>query len=488
LNADRVAQRFAERPGFALASYGEVGLPFFRVQVRALVLEKKPVGPFAEFTLRAVANGITQLPQIGEFLGLDQVVLEQTVADLLAAGDLSLRAASGVTPSSLQLTEKGRRTLAEADQVQPAEHLLEIDFDALLRKPYLYVDGLVTPRELRERGAREIPPSPSRRPEVGDIDIVALRRIVQEYAERRQIRADLLGVTSLGERHSYFLPAVLLVYQSLHSADVQVGFAMSGRISPEHEAAFAHARLRKRFVLGGEGGPSAEEVAAQLLGKDLVEKADRGDVLRLQGVIANALAVSEGQEVDPALAAEAAVAEEQLRALPVRPLETYEHPKYLRDALATSSQRLLIISPWLRRAVVDRQFVADLERLLSQNVDVYIGWGISKTEMERDADASVRADLDRLAARHQNFRFVWLGDTHAKVLLSDDRFVIVGSFNWLSFQGDPGKTFRDERGMFVAIPLVIEEQFNLLAARFSSTVAAAPAAVPPPAARRVFSP
>jgi phosphatidylserine/phosphatidylglycerophosphate/cardiolipin synthase-like enzyme len=294
-------------------------------------------------------------------------------------------------------------------------------------------------------------------------------------------------VTSLGERHSYFLPAVLLVYQSVHSADVQVGFAMNGRISPEHEAAFAHARLRKRFVLGGEGGPSAEEVAAQLLGKDLVEKADRSDVLRLQGVIANALPVSEGQEVDPALAAEAAVAEEQLRALAVRPLETYEHPTYLRDALASSKRRLLIISPWLRRAVVDRQFVADLERLLSQNVDVYIGWGISKTEMDRDADASVRADLDRLAARHQNFHFLWLGDTHAKVLLCDDRFVIVGSFNWLSFQGDPSKTFRDERGMFVSIPNVIEEQFKVLAARFSApATVAAPVQAPP--GRRVFSP
>jgi hypothetical protein len=487
LNADQVAQRFADRAGFALASYGEVGLPFFRVQVRALVLEKKPVGPFAEFTLRAVANGIAHLPQIGEFLGLDQAVLEQTVADLLTSGELSLRAAAGLAPSSLQLTEKGKRTLAEANQVQPAEHLLEIDFDALLRRPYLYVDGLLSPRELRERGAREIPPSPSRRPEVGDIDIVALRRIVQEYAERRQIRADLLGVTSLGERHSHFLPAVLLVYQSLHSADVQVGFAINGRVSPEHEAAFAHARLRKRFVLGAEGGPSAEEVAAQLLGNDLVEKADRGGVLRLQGVIADALPVSEGQEVDPDLAAAAAAAEEQLRALQVRPLETYEHPKYLRDALATSKRRLLIISPWLRRAVVDQQFVRELELLLSQNVDVYIGWGISKTEMDRDADASVRADLDRLAARHQNFHFLWLGDTHAKVLLCDDRFVIVGSFNWLSFQGDPGKTFRDERGMFVAIPNVIEEQFKVLAARFNSLATVAPP-VQPPAGRRVFSP
>lgn len=40
---------------------------------------------------------------------------------------------------------------------------------------------------------------------------------------------------------------------------------------------------------------------------------------------------------------------------------------------------------------------------------------------------------------------VKLGDTHAKVLISDSSWAIVTSFNWLSFKGSRKLEFRDER-------------------------------------------
>jgi phosphatidylserine/phosphatidylglycerophosphate/cardiolipin synthase-like enzyme len=46
-------------------------------------------------------------------------------------------------------------------------------------------------------------------------------------------------------------------------------------------------------------------------------------------------------------------------------------------------------------------------------------------------------DLKQLADRHKNFRFVYVGNTHRKTLVSDDSFAVVTSFNWLSFKGDP---------------------------------------------------
>lgn len=467
MNTDRIAQRFAQRPGFTLVSYGEVGLPFFRIRLRALLLERKRVGPFQEFVLRVVASGVSQLTDISRLLGLDKIVLEQTVADLLAANDLAVLAREGNVPG-LDLTQKGRRTLSEAEAVQPAEQEIEIDFDGLLRKPYLFVDGLLTPRQLRQMHAREIPPSPSRPPEVGDIEVPALQRIVREFAERRQAKADLLGVARIEQRTSYFLPAVLLVYESVQGTDVQVGLVVNDRLSPEHEAAFAKARLRKRFALGSEGGQHAEDVAAELLGQSVIASGDRGLVLRLHHEIAEALPMDDESESepDPEKAAMAAGAERQLSAISVRPLETFEHPAFLRKALTGAKRRLLILSPWLRPAVVDAEFVKQLGTLLGRGVEVYIGWGISKFEFERDADAAVQKELDRLAERHNNFHFKRLGDTHAKVLLCDDQFVIVGSFNWLSFRGDPGRTFRDERSMLVTVPDVIEQQFNALVPRF----------------------
>ena len=48
----------------------------------------------------------------------------------------------------------------------------------------------------------------------------------------------------------------------------------------------------------------------------------------------------------------------------------------------------------------------------------------------------------------------------------DNKFVVQSSFNWLSFRGDPNKTFRDEAGVYITIPEYIEELFNRYAPRF----------------------
>lgn len=92
---------------------------------------------------------------------------------------------------------------------------------------------------------------------------------------------------------------------------------------------------------------------------------------------------------------------------------------------------------------------------------------MSASETDRpDADPEALADLERLVRRHPSFHLKRLGRTHAKVLLSDRRYVIVTSFNWLSFRGDPKRTFRDERGTLVALPEYVDGQFNDWRARF----------------------
>ena len=122
---------------------------------------------------------------------------------------------------------------------------------------------------------------------------------------------------------------------------------------------------------------------------------------------------------------------------PVKAIETFEHPGYLQDALNKSGRRLIIVSPWLRAAVIDRAFMSKLENLLDGGVEVHIGWGISSSEQEEpNADRSVLRRLEELGTRFRSLNVCRLGNTHSKVLISDDRYVIVTSFNWLSFRGD----------------------------------------------------
>jgi phosphatidylserine/phosphatidylglycerophosphate/cardiolipin synthase-like enzyme len=132
----------------------------------------------------------------------------------------------------------------------------------------------------------------------------------------------------------------------------------------------------------------------------------------------------------------------------------HEHPAYLKKALLSAKQRLVIISPWIRDSVIDWGFVSSLEALLRNGVEVSIGYGIAEADGPKknsaqdkpDITPGAERDLKELAKRYANFNFVYVGNTHRKSLVCDDNFAIITSFNWLSFKGDSRGKPRDERG------------------------------------------
>ena len=458
MSAEAVAQKFGQvRPGYELVSYGDVGLPFYRIAITAHVLEHKPIAPFAEFALRAVGAGIDASTEIGDLLGLEAPVVETTLAGLVETDDLGLRVGGGGN-GVVALTPKGRIGLESAMEIVPEEAVIEIDYDGLLRKPVAYIENWLAPIDLKNLGVREIPPSPTRPPEIKDIDIAAVESMIRVLGDRREAKRDLLAFRSL-ERRRRFQTAVALVYRGDDPSDVQVAFAIDGVLSPPHEEAFARSRF-KRKLIGGESVAPAEAVVEAVLGKALVKSAGRAERPPAQSRPAEGNAEGDVSGEAEVLPAELA-AEKDIQLDPVRMLETYEHPAFLREALSSANDRLLIVSPWVRRSIVDKKFVALLDERLESGVDVFIGWGIAPlSERDVDIDQSVLEDFDGLA---QQFKFTFahrrLGNTHAKVLICDNRFLIVTSFNWLSFKGDPRRTFRDERGTFVAVPEMIDEQF-----------------------------
>ncbi|MBN8903035.1 MAG: hypothetical protein J0H57_18560, partial [Rhodospirillales bacterium] len=165
--------------------------------------------------------------------------------------------------------------------------------------------------------------------------------------------------------------------------------------------------------------------------------------------------------------AEAERAERELATLKVRPIAVYEHPPLLQQALDTAQTRLLIISPWITPAVVDQHFVRRLRAALERGVKVRIGYGLHSHRQARPKPNDAEKALSEISTRNSALEFVWLGNTHAKILLKDSEWFVVSSFNWLSFRGDPGRTFREEWGMFVGVSSVVDKYHDELLARFN---------------------
>lgn len=463
MKAEAVAERHAgARPGWVLATYAEVGLPFYRVRARLQVLGRANVSAVEQFVVRAVDLGVNQVDDVSAALGLGTMVTEAAVAGLIMTDRVRLRHGSS-DGAGLQLTQEGRDIVRDVERFAAREWVLDVDFDGLLRRPVVPKEALLEPRELRERGFREIPPHPTQPPGQEEFQerLTELAELIQELGDPAQQVADVVAVKSVERKHRVFLPAVALVFRAEGGRRVQVAFAVDGELTPSHEQAFARAGLAKRFGIPDRGLESAAKAAARVLGRDVFQEAAGDDPREARG---------ERGVVRSAEAAEVPEASAEASLGPVRFLETYEHPRLLEQALLTAKARILLISPWLRRQVMDHDWFEKLEGALTRGVRVHLGWGIGKAAKgaEPDADADVLERLAELGKEFEALVVKRLGGTHMKILICDSQFVVITSFNWLSFKGDPKRTFRDERGTMVEIREVVDVQFAELLKRFEA--------------------
>lgn len=480
MNADEIVRRFSKRPGFKLVSYQEVGLPVWKLFLRILVLAHREIPPVEEFVLRSVQAGVRQLKDVNGLLGLEERVTLSAAAALVGNDFLTSIPANETTFS---LTPRGTHALSEMGELLPQETMVQVHFDGLTRK-FCWLTDVPTyqPRDLRTLSLREIPPFPQDPPSVDDLSIPQLDATLKNVGPSTEWRRDLLQILSIERRERWYQRGLALVFEGLEGFEVQVAFAVDDRLSEEHGQAFASAGGARKLGITQALRQRSEDVALSLLDAGTVEIATRDSEVqairettdRLREEVRQAevkVASTTGPEKEVILrhltesASKLSEAETTLSELPVRSLEVYEHAPLLHEALTGASDRLLIVSPWIRAGVVNEEFVKVLEDALGRGVEVYIGYGSGNDEMERPWDKAAREKLEELALTYPNFLFTFLGDTHAKVLVVDREFVVVTSFNWLSFKGDPQKPFRDERGMLVRIPETIDELFESFATR-----------------------
>ena len=491
-DVEQLARRFAhERTGFTLVAAEPVALPQFRVTLRLVVQTIKELLPLPEFVLKTLEAGITTPAEIGEFLGVDERVSRSVIAELSQAECISFRRDSdGVL--RLAMTDKGSRTLRASEMVNPEEVRGSVIFDGLLRRPVSASGvGLLRPRDLKDSGLHELPPMLSAKPELAELSPGVVREVFRVPSRPNEgiKRRELLSVREIERSERMFQPAIALVYKGITGPDVQVAFAVDQAISGPHERAFAKGDGPRSTGLVQLASDAARvsEAASQLLGPDVLTQApDPAAVADAEKALTAAesklqaaqLAMEDASRVEEQRKAEhevdaaqkdVAAAEDRLSAYTVRFLNTYDHPRFLDDALVNSKVRLLIISPWLRSSVLTPDRVRRLQLLLIRGVDVFIGYGIEEDDVREPLspdDAKLIASLELIAKQHANFRFVRLGDEHSKLLISDSRFIIVGSFNWLSFRGDRRRRHRGERSVLCSAPDKIEEQFQEVAGLF----------------------
>jgi hypothetical protein len=81
----------------------------------------------------------------------------------------------------------------------------------------------------------EIPATQQQRPQVEDLRIQDIQKIVRSRASTSDYKRDVLTIKAIDRCERMFLRAVALVYRSDVGREIQLGFAIDGKLAPEHE-------------------------------------------------------------------------------------------------------------------------------------------------------------------------------------------------------------------------------------------------------------
>lgn len=480
MKPEDIARKYEKiHTGYRLIGYAEVGLPVTELNLEAYTIGYKKLSPIYEFSLKCIQAGLTEIEELSSFLGFNKKFVEGILSELFRSEDINLGGIEGNRRQSWQLTKRGVKTLEEAQQTEIKEQILPVNFDRIIGKPiFLRYEHLYEPKEIRELGWLEIPAIPVRPPELSDLKIEDVQSVMQQVGRfMGDSRRILLSIKNILKRRNKFRYAVALRYRG-EDENERISFAIDGILNEVYEREFAHKDGLKKLKLERFSSKDFIENSAEEI-KPLINQAiSLKDLEKLKEEEAKAaIVVAETKEklektydensraeIEKELTTAEKQYTEKRKALDetgIHYLSVFDHPPLLEEALLNSTKRLMIISPWVR-SVVDHEFLNNLEKLLKNQVKVFIGYG-----MKDDKGWQNKIEkLNRLAKRYSNFAFKDLGNTHAKILISDSKFLVIGSFNWLSFRGDPEATFRQEEGIKITKSNEIDKKFDIEVANF----------------------
>lgn len=482
MTPEDIARRFDNRPGYELITYREVGLPLFNVYATALMLERQERSCIDEFTLKAISSGLDEMDDIEGILGLPNSVVTITLAELLRQGAIQKN-------EKISLTGLGHQIVTDASLIRPLKREIWFPFDGLLRKPKWFGNTrFLKPKEAKDMGIPQLKAIPARGPEIDELSPSEVTEVMRLAVGAKRGEKDVLRIVSIEKRFRRYLPSIALVYRAIDSDDIQLGFAVDGRLSQEHELAFARGgglerqqifdglRERHEFeadndLLGGKFVELVQEANAKRKGLSSVTSARRElEQARVRNVVAQSDAErNEANSAESVAREKLSTAESAVRQAFVRPLPVYEHAQLMQEGLRTANSRLLIVSPWIRSAVVDVDFLHKIRQACDRGVHVSIGYGLGEGDSgEKRWDREARKELETMNREVSLFQLKRLGDTHAKILVKDSAYFVITSFNWLSFRGDPSMPFREEWGTIVRDPTLVDEFYHDIARRFLS--------------------
>lgn len=471
-------------PGYQLVDFYHAAFPSFWLQFQVLMQEQRSLPLVEEFILRTIETGQQNIGEIAGLLGLEWKIVLVGLEALQRRGQVKFGQINNTEKyTPIFITPKGQETLTKLFFSEPKPDTLPVCLDALTGKFYPNRNLLQIGR-VREFEYHEIPtyiPVPT----VENLNFIALKRLVQE-AERedqeRKLKRELIEIREIEKNWTGYRVMQILQFVRSEDGALQVQVYDGVERSTEHETVLLEMERAKyrplRAIMRDDVPPSYDETKSVIPEKTLVvvrrkavelpklEKLIESKFQRLENEKAkmNSQLVEERQ--DASLIVEKLKEEiERYRQYKelydastegTEVLEMQQHRPKLMEALRKAEREIIIISPWMNEQSMDYELREEIKKALKRGVNISIGHGFGDADYREEK--SLR-QLRKIAKGHNGKLWVFrIGDVHSKVLICDEKFMIMTSFNWLSFKGDPVRGSRVEDGILTRDPRAIRKK------------------------------
>lgn len=476
-------------PNSMLVKYYEAGIPQWHMEAILTMLKTKKLSVLQEFILKFVSSGIDDVSDIRNFLGINRTAVNNAVALLQKNSLLTV----DIFYSKLKITDKGENALKEAATIVPEDIEYALYMDGLLGNVYLDTKKLYTSKELRSFGIKAINTTVEK-PTLDSLVYEDIKRAINFFKknhayEQDKLEGDLQEVSRVAKTYVEYKKVSVLVFIN-KSEDIEFQVYEGTTRNDDYSIAFQKQYNNNTRVLDFDA-PNMFEMEEDnslisILPQEIIESARtfsykdstlERELLNLTTQL-DTIKNNEDEEDDQQKESSTeriCFLEKKIdeinneRKGADRVLSTYDHRPLLLDALDTAQNIVVIVSPWIKSGGLNNEILGRIEKALQRNTQVIIGYGISKKE---DSDKWVLQRLiDIQKKKHGNkLRVIKLSNTHEKVLIKDNEYMVITSFNWLSFKGDPNKGFRQETGYYTESKEAIKQMKENLSNRMNTKI------------------
>mgnify|MGYP004470140823 FL=1 len=478
-------------PNSTLVKYYEAGIPQWHMETIFTMLKPKKLSVLQEFILKFISSGIDDVSEICNFLGINKTAVNNAVAVLQKNSLITV----DIFISKLKLTEKGEEALKEAATIVPEDIEYALYVDGLLGNVYLDMRKFYTSKELRNFEIKPINTTVEK-PTLDSLVYEEVKRAINLFKknhayEQDKLEGDLQEISHVVKTYVEYKKVSVLVFMN-KSEDIEFQVFDGTIRNDDYSIALQKQYNNNSCVLDFDRndilGVGDDNSLISVMPQEIIENAKAFSYKNstLEREISNLTtqldAIKNNDDYNNYDEQQKESVTERIQFLEKkideiknerkgadRILSTYDHRPLLLDALDNAQNTVVIVSPWIKSGGLNNEILGRIEKALQRKTRVIIGYGISEKE---DSDRWILQRLANIQKKKYGTKLllIKLSNTHEKVLIKDNEYMVITSFNWLSFKGSPDKGFRQETGYYTESKEVIKQMKANLSNRMNTKI------------------